>query len=353
MKTESQQAKLLDKVALYIDKAAQDAFALMLKDIEAGMKPREAIAAAIESFTGVYYGMLSEAFSGILERFVGVPEVRNWPVGEVTLSAALYTNTRLAQAATLQAIETYKTNIKTIRELAIEIYDGYGRGGIIDVKTALPKYLKNDAVLTDEIAREIARFRASALKTPALKAAYLEYLDKIDKQVSDKVLDKALKIAFEERNRYYANRIAQTELQRAYADKKDGAMLGDDGVEFVQWRLSQTHTRRDICDYHANADLYGLGNGIYPKHLAPTRPAHPACRCVILPKYGLSGTEWNPNPSARYQYLSTLSPQDAARTMGSRAKLQQALDGDPLDAILNKGVPDGYGYDTWGKRYQP
>jgi hypothetical protein len=42
----------------------------------------------------------------------------------------------------------------------------------------------------------------------------------------------------------------------------------------MKFNLSPNHPRTDICDVHANANLYGLGPGVYPVGSAPW-PAHP------------------------------------------------------------------------------
>ena len=41
----------------------------------------------------------------------------------------------------------------------------------------------------------------------------------------------------------------------------------------------------DICDMYAEADLYGLGKGVFPKDAAPVNPAHPHCLCHYAPVY--------------------------------------------------------------------
>ena len=45
--------------------------------------------------------------------------------------------------------------------------------------------------------------------------------------------------------------------------------MEDDDIETVQWKLSSAHPCYDICDLYANADLYGLGKGIFPKDKVP------------------------------------------------------------------------------------
>lgn len=70
-------------------------------------------------------------------------------------------------------------------------------------------------------------------------------------------------------------RVFRTELNRAYNQAYESSVfeLGDEviGTRFV---LSSNHKKRDICDTHANADLYDLGRGVYPQGKNPC-PAHP------------------------------------------------------------------------------
>jgi len=353
MMNDAQQHRLLDLTAAEIDTLSQRAFAKMLEDIRAGVDPQAAIRGTLRTFEGGYYAVLSKAFGEVLQRAVGVPDVRNWPAGDIALSTALYRNSRLVESASLAAIKAHAQGMKSLREVALDLYEGYGfrETETLDIQAKLPRYIREDAMLANKAARTIARFRANTLKTPALRAAYLAALDALEEGAAEGLREKALRVAYHERNRYFANRIAQTEIQRAYAAKKDGAMLEDDSVEFVQVRLSSTHPRADICDLHAKADLYGLGAGIYPKHLAPRRPFHNFCRCIIAPRFGLNGSSWRENPSGLRTYLNSLDEREAARVMGSRAKLQEALDGTPLGDILNKGVPEGYGYATLGEAF--
>ena len=37
----------------------------------------------------------------------------------------------------------------------------------------------------------------------------------------------------------------------------------------------------NICDLFAEADMYGLGKGVYPKDKAPPIPLHPYCMCRL------------------------------------------------------------------------
>jgi len=52
------------------------------------------------------------------------------------------------------------------------------------------------------LARLYARINANQLKTPALKAAYLQALDALEKNAGQTVLSNTLRTAYHERNRY-------------------------------------------------------------------------------------------------------------------------------------------------------
>ena len=118
--------------------------------------------------------------------------------------------------------------------------------------------------------------------TAGMRAAYSQLVNALEDQ-NEKALDKAIYAATQERTRYFADRIARTEMARAY---QDGFLLkwdnNDDCVAY-QWRLSGRHPRYDICDLYAKANLYGMGPGVFPKDKVPRLPAHPHCMCFLKP----------------------------------------------------------------------
>lgn len=69
-------------------------------------------------------------------------------------------------------------------------------------------------------------------------------------------------------------RLVQTEMQRAYHVAYEQSAAKAPGVVGFRFNLSPNHRVRDICDERANADLYGLGKGIYPPGKIPI-PSHP------------------------------------------------------------------------------
>ncbi|WP_162787954.1 hypothetical protein [Chromobacterium haemolyticum] len=74
---------------------------------------------------------------------------------------------------------------------------------------------------------------------------------------------------------YQAERVFRTEINRAHGEAYMGAAFETDGAKGVRFMLSPNHRRRDVCDLHASADLYGLGAGVYPTREACPWPAHP------------------------------------------------------------------------------
>lgn len=75
---------------------------------------------------------------------------------------------------------------------------------------------------------------------------------------------------------YAAMRLARTEINAAnkYASETDNAEKPF--VDNIEWRLSKSHPRRDICDVLAE-------QGPYPKDEVPATP-HPQCFCYQVPK---------------------------------------------------------------------
>ena len=69
-------------------------------------------------------------------------------------------------------------------------------------------------------------------------------------------------------------RVLRTEINRAHGERYKQLAREDENVIGLRFMLSPRHPRVDICDEHAAADLYGLGQGVYPVDECPW-PAHP------------------------------------------------------------------------------
>ncbi|MDP2811774.1 MAG: hypothetical protein Q8O34_16675 [Rhodocyclaceae bacterium] len=353
-----QERALLDATALGLDDDLRAAYRRMMALIDSGMPPREAIRDVLATFRGRVAHLLTVAFSAILGRSVGTVSVLAMKVSGVSLSQRLYAQSRQVSALVAGIINRHAAGFQDARKLTLDLYEGYGFkvDEVLNLSRRnpkLPKYLRRE-LLTDpglagDLTRHFTRVRAARIKTPALKAGYLQYLDGLERGAGRAALDKKLDVAFHERMRYFANRIAQTELHRAYADRQAVELMDDEDVKYVQWRMSGTHPKTDICDYFARVDRYGLGPGVFPKALAPKAPAHPFCRCVCSPRLDISpGAKARERPQAGREWLKEQGINEGAAVMGSRAKLQAALQGADPVAVWNANADPMYRVGTVG-----
>ena len=174
--------------------AAQRAFQALLEKIRQGDTPRTAIAQVMKDFNADTLEGFREAFSAVLESSLGVKAVRDYPVGGVKLSDRLYDHAQKVSTTTRQIIEEHLKGPHAARELAKTLYEGYEfKEDELKVIAQLPKYLRqafNEAL-------------AAQLKTPALRAAYLQAIRKAQSGAGIADLEKVLKVAFYERNRYF------------------------------------------------------------------------------------------------------------------------------------------------------
>jgi len=296
-----------------------------------------------QTFDDPYLEELGDALGHVTGRRLTVEQMRRFIVGEVTLSKRLYHQANQTAAAVTQILRAHVKYEHDARKLALDLYTGYGRKAteILNPRVRLPKYL-DDARLNREMDAVLARIQASTLKTPALRAAYLDSLDAIIRDKGEKAIDKALGIAVQERYRYFANRIAQTELARTQNREIARELMADDEIEVVRYQLSATHPAPDICDCFAHANRFGLGPGLYPKGKAPLPPSHPHCRCVCTPVLGLKAANAREDPDAIQKYLFLLDADTARQVAGSKAVRDAVLKGENLLDLINANRPAGY-----------
>lgn len=133
--------------------------------------------------------------------------------------------------------------------------------------------------------REIERLAANGSPTKRLQKAYQNVI-KATESGSKVALTNAINRAVKAKANYNAQRIARTETARAYGQGEFLAYQSDDLIMGYRSVLSSRHPRVDICDMFAEANFYGLGNGVYPKTDGPPYPYHPHCLCVLEPVYG-------------------------------------------------------------------
>ena len=298
-----------------------------------GLKPNEAVknayakypvmdmmkatlqAELVNTFVAGYGGIVP--YSG---KSISQAMSESWASDDLTLSKRLYRRSSTIRNEVADTIkQALKTN-KTVKGLAKSIFDGYGKGGIIP-EASIPKFLHklSDINISGEATPEAKRKQRELLRsvkgkiarldTPYVRAAYNEVAAAVE-DGNEIRLQKAIYTATQEKARYHAERIARTENARAYADGQMSRYLDDEDVVAFQWKLSANHPRYDICDFYANADLYGLGKGVYPKDKFPTLPAHPHCMCHIRPMTELDidvNKRHNNLEQSGLEYINSLS----------------------------------------------
>lgn len=213
-----------------------------------------------------------------------------WTPDGLTLSERTTHASILVREMVARTISEQIKKSASYRQASLAIFDGYRQGGIIPVQD-VPKYLaqtiavaRHAGVPRDEMMKMLRPIRRQIEKgtTAGMRSAYSQLVDALEAQ-NEKALNKAIYVATQERTRYFADRIARTEMARAY---QDGFLLkwdaNDDCVAY-QWKLSGRHPRYDICDLYAKANLYGMGAGVFPKDKVPRLPAHPHCMCFLKP----------------------------------------------------------------------
>jgi hypothetical protein len=154
--------------------------------------------------------------------------------------------------------------------------------------------------------------------TSKLKRAYQDIVDLSD-GASAKALENAEYYAGYFKQRYNAERIASTEISRAYTQGKQINALANDDIIGFQVVLSTAHAKFDICDFWANNDAYGMGKGCSPKTHMPPFPFHPHDWCILVEIYSgetkeASGDDYNHDKIKKF--ISNLSKEDQDSLMG-------------------------------------
>lgn len=80
--------------------------------------------------------------------------------------------------------------------------------------------------------------------------------------------------------RYASMRLARSEINNAAHAAAINAIQGKPWIQGMQWSLSASHPKPDVCDEIAEGGI--SGNGTYPADEVPAKP-HPHCFCIITP----------------------------------------------------------------------
>lgn len=218
---------------------------------------------------------------------------KSWDDSGMTLSEKIHGAGVKMRESIISTIRSQMRRNATWTSMARELYDGYNSGKAVTIQQALPKYLQTvrNAYGTPRIVaesrkalRNIERLSQNGAPTKALKAAYKQLIETAQTG-TEEAMNKACWVAMQEKSRYIADRIARTEMARAWADGFLADIMQDDDVVAVKWKLSSRHPVFDVCDMYSKANMYNLGSGIYPKAKLPPLPAHPHCLCRLTTVY--------------------------------------------------------------------
>lgn len=231
-----------------------------------------------------------------------------WTADKLTLSQRTTKNNKeiIKQAADIIANAIKKG--KSVQKTALALFDGYGYGHVLPAQD-IPKFMKKLSEigkLNDYKGREFRKTlrdverQLKRVNVQGMKIAYGKIKEAIETG-NEKKINKAVYVATQERTRYFARRIARTELARAYGDGAMAKWENDEDCVAFQWKLSTGHPFCDICDLYAHADLYGMGPGIFPKDKVPRLPVHPNCMCHLRPVMSGSKLLKSETPKARIE----------------------------------------------------
>lgn len=256
-----------------------------------------------------------------------------WSPDNLTLSER---TTKGGKEITKQAASIIAEAIKkgkSVQKTALDLFDGYGYGHVLPTQD-IPEFMKKLAEigrLTDYKGREFRKTlrdverQLKRVNVQGMKIAYGKIKEAIETG-NEKKINKAVYVATQERTRYFARRIARTELARAYGDGAMAKWENDEDCVAFQWKLSTGHPFCDICDLYAHADLYGMGPGIFPKDKVPRLPVHPNCMCHLRPIMEgsklLQGKEKEQIDKGGMAYIKTLDKHDQERLLGVNGRLE-------------------------------
>ena len=276
------------------------------------------------------------------------PLVNPWDGTGMKLSEKLHGTAETMRQRITETIQDQIRRNKNIRETAAALYDGYHAGRVVR-QQQLPQYIQRLMALyrrsrgnlsAQDYNAVMKQLRAMLRQQDRLTddgASYNHFRTAVSELVqsilekNDKAVHNALWAAAQEKSRYAAERIARTEGARAYYDAFMARYGNDSRVAALRWEKSSRHPSFDICDLYAEADLYGLGKGIFPKDKAPGLPAHPHCLCHYSPVYPseLEGkTEKDRVQAGGARYIKTLTKSQREALLGVKGAAAYQLDGD-------------------------
>lgn len=274
---------------------------------------------------------------GILPKFVAAPSEADikrkltetaWTGDGMKLSKRLHALP--VRNNIISALGIALRQVKSIKDIAMDIYDGYNSGkGILSKATLrkdMAKLLRTaEAALGDNALMRDLRRQAVTLQSlphgiqsPRLQAVYNELVKACTAdELKAAAIKRAAWAAVEEKTRCHAERIARTEAARAWFDGYIAARENDEDIWGYRWQLSSRHhlCPFDQCDVCANMDV-GYGKGIYPKHKVPSIPRHPHCMCMLEDVFSWERKGKRIKPEGARRYIDSLDDQKKRALFG-------------------------------------
>ncbi len=240
------------------------------------------------------YGIMPSVLTADQRKEWGKQLTDKWDASGMKLSEKIHGASVKMRSAIIDTLQAQMFHSKTWTDTARALYDGYSKGenaftGGKDIisRQELPQYIQKVLLATGDsetaVAQQLAleninKLAKGGAPNKALQAAYNELLEAVQ-EGNEKAIEKAVETAINEKSRYVAERIARTEMARAYADGFIAKIKDDPDIVAVKFKLGSRHPAFDICDMYARADMFNLGKGVYPKDKLPPLPIHPHCLC--------------------------------------------------------------------------
>lgn len=176
------------------------------------------------------------------------------------------------------------------------------------------KFLSDYKKLVVSTQNRIDQLSLGGAPNQRLKKAYQNLLN-VSLNGSEQAFKNGINRAVREKARYNAERITRTESAKAYGQAQISKADADPDVQAVRWKLSSRHNVFDICDFNANADVYGLGAGVYPINAVPGYPAHPHCGCLLNNVFTIPDKTPQTKPKS---WIKNLSKSKKQQLMGKK-----------------------------------
>lgn len=263
-----------------------------------------------------------------IEQTIEVNKYKKWYLGQVwesdklTVSQRVHKVTQTIKKDIIRNIRIWLNNGMSWIQTAQSIDKlGYTQPTVAKTISELDRlarrYLGGDTTVYREYKsaikkaqRHVNRLAQNGAPTTRLKKAYQSVIKATEKG-SIKMLDTSMKRSNAAKIRYNSERMARAEIARAYGQGRINRMLDDKDATGYVSLLSSRHPRPDVCDFHAEVDLYGMGAGVYPRHAGPPYPYHPMCSCILRPYYGEKGRKRKLDKKAAQNYIENSGKKSA------------------------------------------